>query len=168
MMGMVGGWWEGEGAENYHTITNMEQVLNAFNNIHNNIQFTLEKENDNKLNFLDITVHRLHSKLEYKIFCKPNSTSTIIHSTSCHPVEHKTMDFDFLFNRLNTYPLNKTNKNLEVQIINQIAQENNYLSNNTALRENKNKKPTLSPVHNTQDIPSNSLENNKKGLFSYM
>jgi hypothetical protein len=47
-----------------HTITNIEQVLKAFNNIHNNIQFTLEKADNNKIDFLDITGHRLHSKLE--------------------------------------------------------------------------------------------------------
>jgi hypothetical protein len=90
-----------------HSITNIEQVLNAFNNIHNNIQFILEKEDNNKINFLDIALHRLHSKLEYKIYRKPTSTSSIIHSTSCHPGEHKTMAFNFIFNRLSAYLLTK-------------------------------------------------------------
>jgi hypothetical protein len=54
-----------------HTTTNIEQVLDAFNNICNNIQFTLEKEDNNKINFLDITVHRLHTKLKYRIYRKP-------------------------------------------------------------------------------------------------
>jgi hypothetical protein len=41
---------------------------------------------------------------------------------------------------------------------NQVVQENNYLSNNTALRKNKNKKPTLSPVYNTQSSIIVSLQ----------
>jgi hypothetical protein len=150
-----------------YTNTNIEQVSNAFNNINNNIQFTIEKENNKKINFLDITVHRLHSKLEYNIYLKPTSNSTIIHN-AFHPVEHKTMAFDFIFNRLNAYPLNKTNKNLEIQITNQIARENNYHPNNTAIRTNTNIKPNLITVHKTQDIPSNSLENNKNGKFLHM
>jgi hypothetical protein len=103
----------------------------------------IEKEHNNKINFLDITVHRLHSKLEYKIYRKSTSTSTIIHSTSCHPGEHKTMAFNILFNRLVMYHLNKRSKNLEAKIIKQIAQENNYLSNNTAHRKNKKTKDLL-------------------------
>jgi hypothetical protein len=99
-----------------HTKTNIEQVLNAFNNIHNNIRFTIEKENCNKINFLDITIHKLQSKLEYKIYHKPTSTSAVIHSTSCLPMEHKSLAFSFLSNRLNMYPLNRTNKNSEFQI----------------------------------------------------
>jgi hypothetical protein len=125
--------------------------LDAFNNIHNNIQFTLEKEDNNNINFLDITIHRLHTKLEHKIYRKPTSTSTIIRSTSCHPVEHKTMAFNSLYNRLSMYPLNKSNKNLEAKIIKQIAYKNSYFSNNTNLKKyNKYKKPTLWPMHNTQ------------------
>jgi hypothetical protein len=95
----------------------------------------LKKEGNNKINFLDITIHRLHTKLEYKIYRKPASTSTVINSTSCHPVEHKTMAFNFLYNRLSTYPLNETNKNLEAKIIKQIAYENSYFSNNTNLKK---------------------------------
>jgi hypothetical protein len=114
----------------------MEQVIVAFNNI----QFTLEEENNNKINFLDITIHRLQSKLEYKVFCKPTGTSTIIHSATCHPIEHKKMTFNFHFNHLNTYPINKISKNLEVQLTRQIAQENNYLFNNMAFEKFESKK----------------------------
>jgi hypothetical protein len=36
------------------------------------------------------------------------------------------MAFNFLLNRLNTYPLNRLDKNNELKIINQIAKENDY------------------------------------------
>jgi hypothetical protein len=72
-----------------HTNTNIEQVSNAFNSIHSNIQFTTEKDNSNKINFIDITVHRLHSKLEYNIYRKPTSTSIIIHNNLVIPWNKK-------------------------------------------------------------------------------
>jgi hypothetical protein len=96
-----------------HTKTNLNQVLNDFNNIHNMIQYTVEKENNNEIHFLDISIRRLQSSLDYKIYRKPTSTSAIIHNTSCHPAGHKAMAFNFLFNRLNSYPLNIQNRNNE-------------------------------------------------------
>jgi hypothetical protein len=107
-----------------HTKTNMNQVLNDFNNIHNKIQYTVEEENNNELHFFDISIQRLESSLDYKIYRKPTSTSTIIQNTSCHPAEHRAMALNFLFNRLNSYPLNNHNRNSEFQVMNQIAKEN--------------------------------------------
>jgi hypothetical protein len=84
-------------------------------------------------------------------------------------VEHKTMAFNYLFNHLSTYPVKKTKKNLEAKTIKQIAKENNYLSNNMALRKNKNKKFIPRSVYNTLDIQLNSSENNKKwAVFTYV
>jgi hypothetical protein len=148
-----------------HTKTNLNQVLNDFNNIHNMIQYTIKKENNNEINFLDISIHRLQSSLEYKIYPKPTSTSTIIHNTSCHPVEQKVMAFNFLFNRLNLYPLNNINKNNKLQIINQIAKENEYQPTSMILKFKANNKPN-SPhtTHTTQEIP----ENKKWAIFTYV
>jgi DNA-directed RNA polymerase subunit L len=38
--------------------TNIEQILNEFNNIQPSIKFTIEKEQHTKINYLDITIHR--------------------------------------------------------------------------------------------------------------
>jgi hypothetical protein len=111
------------------------------------IQYSVEKENCNKINFLDITIHRLQSSLEYKIYRKPTSTSTITHNISCHPTEHKLIAFNFLFNRSNTYLLNKVDKNNELQIINQIAGENEYYPINTAFKFNANNKKQIPHIH---------------------
>jgi hypothetical protein len=84
-------------------------------------------------------------------------------------VEHKITAFDYLFNRLNTYPLNKTNKNVELQIINQIARENDYHPNSTVYRKNINRKPALVQHSKPKTPPANSLENNKKwAVFTYV
>jgi hypothetical protein len=45
--------------------TNIEQILNEFNNIQQSIKFTIEKEQHTKINYLDITIHR---KKKFRIF----------------------------------------------------------------------------------------------------
>jgi hypothetical protein len=75
------------------------------------------------------------------------------------------MAFNFLFNRLNSYPLNNHNRNNEFQIINQIAKENEYQSTNMFLKLKANMKPnTPRATHLTQEIP----ENKKWATFTYV
>jgi hypothetical protein len=99
------------------------------------------KEQDNKINFLDITIYRKDTKVSYSISRKQTATSTTIHSTSCHPNEHKMAAFNYLFNRINCYPLTHNNKNNEMNIIKQIMYENGY---NGKLM--KPKKPTMNNI----------------------
>ena len=35
-----------------------EEIFNTFNNFHKGLEFTIERDKDSKLNFLDITIHR--------------------------------------------------------------------------------------------------------------
>jgi hypothetical protein len=86
--------------------TNIENTLADFNYIHPNFQFTIEKETQNKLNYLDITITNLHNTLTFNIwvFRKPTSTDLIIHD-SCHPQEHKNAAINYLINHMNTYPI---------------------------------------------------------------
>jgi hypothetical protein len=68
------------------------------------------------------------------------------------------MAFNFLFNRLNSYPLNNHNRNNEFQIINQIAKENEYQSTNMFLKLKANMKPnTPHATHSTKEIPKNKM-----------
>ena len=53
---------------------NTNNVLEYFNSIDSNIKFTLENENDNKLNFLDITVIRQESGFETRWYRKKSNT----------------------------------------------------------------------------------------------
>jgi hypothetical protein len=57
--------------------TNIEEVLGEFNKIHKNLQFTVEQENSNTRNYLDISTLRKNDKLEYNIYRKPIMTSTV-------------------------------------------------------------------------------------------
>jgi hypothetical protein len=70
-------------------LTDIKLTLHEFNNIHSKLLFTMEHERDNKINFLDITIQRTENNLMYTIYQKETATDTIIHNSSCHPVQHK-------------------------------------------------------------------------------
>jgi hypothetical protein len=58
------------------TNTDICSVLNEFNNIHPQLQFTIECETNNTLNFLDLAIHRQTHTLQFDIFWKPTFTDT--------------------------------------------------------------------------------------------
>jgi hypothetical protein len=126
-------------------ITEINQVLNDFNTINPAIQFTIEKETNNNINFLDITINRHNDKLNFDIYRKPTCTDLIIPRDSNHPIEHKLSAIRFLHNRNSTYPTNPDSKQREHKIINQILHNNLYnpqTFSNKFTNTTKNKKNT--------------------------
>ena len=57
------------------TLRQVDSFKNLLNEINNNIQFTLETEHDNTINFLDLTLTRLMDTLKFNIYRKPTPTS---------------------------------------------------------------------------------------------
>ena len=45
------------------------------------MKFTMEEENDNKINFLDITISKADKNISFNIYKKPSTTDTIIQVT---------------------------------------------------------------------------------------
>jgi hypothetical protein len=107
--------------------THIDTMITEFNTIHPTINFTIENEENNKLNFLDLTVYRKHNKLDYTIYRKPTVTYVLIHNSSCHPKEHKLASINYLTNRIHTYPVSKQEKDTELNTIKTILQNNQYI-----------------------------------------
>jgi hypothetical protein len=80
-------------------------MLDDFNSMHTNLEFTEEIEQNSRLNCLDITVHKTPSKVKIFIYRKPTFTDTFIPYISNHPVQHKYAAIRFLYNRLNSHHL---------------------------------------------------------------
>jgi hypothetical protein len=70
----------------------------------------MENEQNEKINFLDITIQQTGNSLSYKIYRKPTATSTIIHNTSCHPVQQK---MSAIYDQQTQHIMNKEDKNVE-------------------------------------------------------
>ena len=105
---------------------NIHKVLEDFNNLVPNLNFTLEKEQNNRINFLDITISKNQDGLAFEIYRKPTATDIIIPSDSCHPREHKTAAIIYYYNRLEMYKLTLESRQNEKDHIQQILANNKY------------------------------------------
>lgn len=69
---------------------NLNLIIDTFNSYNNNIQFTFETQDNEKINFLDVTLKINNSQ---KIICnwyqKPISSGRLINYYSGHPVQQK-------------------------------------------------------------------------------
>jgi hypothetical protein len=75
-------------------MTDIHAVQKILNNLTPTIKFTLEKETEHRINFLDITIHNTDSKLSFSIYRKPTATDVIIPADSCHPLNTNMQPLD--------------------------------------------------------------------------
>jgi hypothetical protein len=77
----------------------INSIQNDFNKIHPNMKFTVETEANNRINYLDIIIHRSPTNWVTSIHRKPSFTDTIIPYSSNHPAQHKYTAIRILYNR---------------------------------------------------------------------
>jgi hypothetical protein len=106
--------------------TNEQDILNHANNTDKDLQFKLSTEENNIINYLDITIYRNNSNNELGIYRKPTSTDTTIHFTSNLPYEHKLAAFNYYINRMLTLPITKQFQRQERNAILTIAHNNGF------------------------------------------
>jgi hypothetical protein len=85
--------------ENY---TDIEKVQNSFNNKSPGLNFTLELEKENRLDFPDLTITKTAGKLSFDVYRMHTSTSTNIQHDSCHRLKQKLAAIRYYVNRINT------------------------------------------------------------------
>ena len=86
------------------TARQADMMLQYMNNITANIQFTLEMESDNAINFLDLTFKKHNNRFHDKIYRKSTTTDSVIHANSFHPHSQKMAVFNSLIHRLHSVP----------------------------------------------------------------
>jgi hypothetical protein len=106
------------------TNTDINDLLNRFNIVSPKLNFTVEKETNHKINFLNVTITRDPKKLSVNIYRKPTYTDAIIPRDSCHPKEQKLMAIRYLLNRMNSYQLSPENSDKEKNTVEQILHNN--------------------------------------------
>jgi hypothetical protein len=105
--------------------TDIQAVLTDFNAIHPKLHFTAETEDNNTLNYLDLSIRRTPTSLRASIYRKPTFTDTIIPYTN-HPTQHKYTAIKFLYNRLNSYDLHREEYQHEMNMIHNILYNNSF------------------------------------------
>jgi hypothetical protein len=135
--------------------TNIDEVLNQFNNITPRLNFTLEHKQDNKINFLDLTISRDITKCSVNIYRKPTTTDVITPRDSCHTIEQKLVAIRYYTSRIHTYDLDPVNKQKDINTVKQIVHNNKY--SKSIVRKARNNKPKH----------QQGCQNSKRATFTY-
>jgi hypothetical protein len=107
--------------------TDIHSLFHNFNSVHPNLPFTQEVEQNNTINYLDITIHKTPMNIKISIYRKPTFTDTIIPYISNHTTQHKYATVRFLYNRLEVYQLHTAEYQHEEIIIHNIPHNNSFL-----------------------------------------
>lgn len=92
----------------------LKSVLEEFNYIFTTLNFTVDEEKENSLNYLDITLKRMQKHINVSIFSKPTTTDCIIPRNSGHLVDQKFATIRSFSNGICSYPMEKTEKEKEI------------------------------------------------------
>ena len=85
--------------------TEAERLLSHLNSVEPSIQFTLEREKDIHLPFLDLNVSRgVRGNLEINVYRKPTYTEKYLAFDSHHPICHKNSAVKTLLRRVDCLP----------------------------------------------------------------
>ncbi|XP_055308425.1 uncharacterized protein LOC129572488 [Sitodiplosis mosellana] len=107
----------------------VEMMLNVLNSRFESINFTVEKESDGKLAFLDLELSRVNDKIRIGVYHKETSTKRAIPNTSHCAIQHKLAGFHSMIHRLCRLPLSVADYKKEYDHIKQIAKVNGYDEN---------------------------------------
>ena len=101
-------------------------TLNHINSVNENIQFTMEIEENSILNYLDLKIARKDDgTLSYSIFRKPTHTDKYLSFDSNHPLEHKNSVVQSLMHR--AFGLcDGESQQQEIEHISDVLQNNGY------------------------------------------
>ena len=106
--------------------THLENFFHHINNLHQNIKFTMEKESNGELAFLDTLLKRNNGKISVLVYRNSTHTDQYLHSSSHHQTSHKESVVSSLFNRAYSIITNKDDLHKENAGIKQVLKENVY------------------------------------------
>ena len=109
-----------------HNKTIEHLILNHMNNIHKHFELKKAEEENNNINYLDLTMHRHKNKLNIETYRKLTQTDVTVHFTSNHPFEQKLAAFNFYINRMITLPIAEQTKQQEWRTILTVAKNNGF------------------------------------------
>jgi len=103
----------------------VNNVLQAINNFHTNINFTYELENDNKISFLDVLIHRQPDRIDTSVYRKPTNNDVFLHWDSFAPKIWKKGTLRTLILRAHTICSSTTLREKEIQHLRKVFHEIN-------------------------------------------
>ena len=135
----------------------LDDALKLLNLQEKTIKFTIEKEDNGQLSFLDLNIIRNGTKLKFGIYRKPTQSENYIKNHSYNPITHKHAIINSLTHRLVNIPMDKAEYYKEQKTILHIAEENGYNKN---LVFKKIKKAKLKKIIKEATTFNKETENN--------
>ena len=112
--------WEGD------DMSEIQVFHDIINELHHNIKFTKEIEQNNNIKFLDLDITHNEKGIFFDIYRKPTQTDVIIPYDSHHHHSHKLAAINSYLHRCYNTPLSDTNRNKEIETIKNIAINNKF------------------------------------------
>ena len=107
-----------------------ERLLSHLNSVEPSIQFTLEREKDRNLPFLDLNVSRgVQGNLETSVYRKPTHTDKYLEVDAHHPICHKKSVAKTLLKRADCLPSSLDSKPEERKYVSNVLKANGYTKN---------------------------------------
>ena len=106
--------------------TYLENFFHHINNLHQNIKFTMKKESNGELAFLDTLLKRNNGEVSVLVYRKPTHTDQNLHYNFHHQKSCKENVVSSLFNRAYSIITNKDDLRKENTEIKQVLKENGY------------------------------------------
>ena len=105
----------------------VQTLQHHLNNIEPSIQFTVERETEWKISFLDVTACRQdNGRLATKVYRKPTHTERYLSFHSHHPVAHKRAVVKSLINRAKIIPSSSDQRSKEIKHVTAALVANGY------------------------------------------
>ena len=105
------------------------QFLKHLNSQHPCIQFTIEKEQNNHIDFLDMTVYHADKVLQTKWHIKPTNTFLYTNHSSESPTSYKKNAIRALYTRSQKLTSENENKIVAKKLVKEIFLKNGYSEN---------------------------------------
>jgi hypothetical protein len=118
----------------------VEEVKNLLCSQFESINFTVEREKEGKLPFLDLNIERRNRKLDFSIYRKPSATQLFIGADSNHSKSHKFAAFHSMFHRLFNIPMSLENFNTEKDYIFSTGLLNGFNTLNKMFKKHERKR----------------------------
>lgn len=104
---------------------NVDNFLQQLNQLAPSINFTMEREQNNILPFLDVSIHRYDRNLKFSVYRKPTNINSFVHFYSAHPLKVKISVFSSMYLRALRICTDEFLES-EFQLIDQIATNHQY------------------------------------------
>ncbi len=110
----------------------IDEILKFINSIETSIKFTIERESERSISFLDIRICRAPDGIFVtKLYRKPTHTNKYLDFQSNHPLCHKRAVVKTLTDRISTHVSCSIDQKNEIKFVKQVLISNNYPSSIT-------------------------------------